>query len=155
MHIDKLRISQASITNTTTIRLPFIDCCHDTLCVCIGGHVLTSVVIVYLVAPASVFLTRLVDLSRPKQNGRHFAGDIYKRIFLNENIWISIISSRQFVPNGLINNIPALFQMMAWRRPGGLVIIWNYDGLGNRRIYASIGFNELTWWLSTKESCDI
>ena len=26
--------------------------------------------------------------------------------------------SRKFVPSGLINNIPALVQMMAWRRLG-------------------------------------
>ena len=25
---------------------------------------------------------------RPRQNGRRFADDIYKRIFLNENVWI-------------------------------------------------------------------
>ena len=27
---------------------------------------------------------------RPKQNGRHFAGDIFKEVFFNENIWIPI-----------------------------------------------------------------
>ena len=27
---------------------------------------------------------------RPRQNERHFADDIFKRIFLNENIWILI-----------------------------------------------------------------
>ena len=26
----------------------------------------------------------------PRQKGRHFAGDIFKYIFLNENVWISI-----------------------------------------------------------------
>ena len=26
---------------------------------------------------------------RPRQNGRHFADDIFKRIFENENEWIS------------------------------------------------------------------
>ena len=55
---------------------------------------------------------------RPRQNGRHFADDIFKCIFLNENVWISIKVSLKFVPNGLINNMPALVQIMAWRRSG-------------------------------------
>ena len=46
------------------------------------------------------------------------ADDIFKWIFLNENVWISIKISLKFVPHGSIYNIPALVQMMAWRRPG-------------------------------------
>ena len=59
-----------------------------------------------------------VNTLRPWQNGRHFADDIFKCIFLTENVWISINISLKFVPKGLINNIPALVQIMAWRRPG-------------------------------------
>ena len=55
---------------------------------------------------------------RPRQNRRHFPDDIFKWIFLNENVWISIKISLKFVPKGLISNIPALIQLMAWRRPG-------------------------------------
>ena len=55
---------------------------------------------------------------RPRQNGRHFADDIFKYIFLNENAWIPIKISLTFVPKGRINNILALVQIMAWRRPG-------------------------------------
>ena len=55
---------------------------------------------------------------RPRQNGRHFADDTFKCIFLNENVRISIKISLKFVPKGPINNIPALVQIMAWRRPG-------------------------------------
>ena len=55
---------------------------------------------------------------RPRQNGRHFADDMFKWIFLNENVWITIEISLKFVPKGSINNNPALFQIMAWRRPG-------------------------------------
>ena len=47
-----------------------------------------------------------------------FADDIFKWIFLNENVWIPIKISLKFVPQGPINNIPALVQIMAWRRPG-------------------------------------
>ena len=57
-------------------------------------------------------------LVRPRQNGRHFAADIFKCIFFNENVWISIKISPKFVPKGPINNIPAHVQIMAWCRPG-------------------------------------
>ena len=46
------------------------------------------------------------------------ADDIFKWIFLNENVIISIEKSLKSVPKGPINNIPALVQIMAWRRPG-------------------------------------
>ena len=57
-----------------------------------------------------------VNSSSPGQNGRHFADDSFKCIFLNENIWIAIKISLKFVPRGPMNNIPALVQIMAWRR---------------------------------------
>ena len=60
----------------------------------------------------------LLNTLRPRQNGRHFADDIFKRIFFKENIWISFKISLKFVPKGPINKIPALFLIMAWRRPG-------------------------------------
>ena len=59
-----------------------------------------------------------INSLRPRQDGRHFPDGIFKRIFLNENVWILIKISLKFVPKGLINNIPALVQIMAWRRPG-------------------------------------
>ena len=55
---------------------------------------------------------------RPRQHGRHFPDDIFKCIFLNENVWTSIQISLKFVPKGPIDNIPALVQIMARRRPG-------------------------------------
>ena len=55
---------------------------------------------------------------RPRQDGRHFADDIFKYIFLNENASISIKISLKFIPKGPIDNIPALVQIMAWRRLG-------------------------------------
>ena len=60
----------------------------------------------------------LFNTLRPRQNGRHFPDDIFIYIFLNENVWISIKISLKFVPKGPINKIPALVQIMAWRRPG-------------------------------------
>ena len=60
----------------------------------------------------------VVNTLGPRQNGRHFADDILKCILMNENVWIPIEISLKFVPKGSINNNPALFQIMAWRRPG-------------------------------------
>ena len=55
---------------------------------------------------------------RPRQNGRHFADDIFICIFLNENVWKSIKISLKFIPESPINNTPALVQIVAWGRPG-------------------------------------
>ena len=60
----------------------------------------------------------LVNTLRPRQNGRHFADDIFKLIFFKDNAWNSIEISLKFVPKGPINNISTLIQIMAWRRPG-------------------------------------
>ena len=60
-----------------------------------------------------------VDTLRPRQNCR-FADDIFKCIFLNENVWISLkisLKISQFVPNVLINYIPSLVKKIAWCRP--------------------------------------
>ena len=72
---------------------------------------------VYLLRFAHDPITHLNTL-RPRQNGRHFPDDIFKCIVLNENVWISIKISLKFVPEGHIENIPSLIQIMAWRRQG-------------------------------------
>ena len=59
-----------------------------------------------------------VNTLGPRQNGHHLPDDIFKCIFLNENVWIFIKISLNFVPKGPIRNIPALVQIMAWCRPG-------------------------------------
>ena len=64
------------------------------------------------------FVNGVFNTLRPRQNGRYFADDIFKCIFLNENAWISLKISLKFVPKVRISNIPALVQIMAWRRPG-------------------------------------
>ena len=55
---------------------------------------------------------------RPRQNGRHFTDDTFKRIFLNQNVRNSINISLKFVPKDRIHNITLLVQIMAWCRPG-------------------------------------
>ena len=54
------------------------------------------------------YLVNPFNTLRPRQNGRHFADDILKCIFLNENVWIPIETSLNFVPKGPIDDIPAL-----------------------------------------------
>ena len=49
----------------------------------------------------------LLNTLRPRQYGRRFADDTFKRIVLNENIRISIKISLKFVPKDPINNNPA------------------------------------------------
>ena len=77
---------------------------------------------------------------RPRQNGRHFPDDIFKCIFLNENMWISIKIPLKIVPKGPINNIRAMVQKMAWH--------WSGDKPLSEpmivTIYASLGLSELT-----------
>ena len=72
---------------------------------------------------------------RPRQNASHFADDVFKRIFLNENCFILILISLKLIPRGPINKK----QIMPWR----LAIIWTNYSTGYRSIYATFGLSEL------------
>ena len=77
----------------------------------------------------------LFNILTPRQNGHRFADDIYKCIFLNANLWISIKLSLKFVPiigsdNGLAPTRRPLSVPMMVRSPMYI-------------IYASLGLNEL------------
>ena len=71
-----------------------------------------------LLSTSSSWTGLKINSLRPRQNRRHFADDVFKCNFLNENVGIPINISLKFVPKGPINNIPALVQIMAWRCPG-------------------------------------
>ena len=62
--------------------------------------------------------TEVVNTLRLRHNGCHFQTTFSNVFFLNENIWISTKISLNFVPEGVINSIPALVQIMAWRCSG-------------------------------------
>ena len=47
---------------------------------------------------------QLVNSSQPEKNGRHFADDIFRCIFVNEKFGILIKISMNFVPKGPIDN---------------------------------------------------
>ena len=99
----------------------------------------------------------LINSLRPRQNGRHFADDNLKYIFLNENVWILIKISLKFVHKGPIDYIPVLVQKMAWRRSGDkslselmLVILPTHICVSrlqwvNAKLYVS--------WVGSRTSC--
>ena len=84
-------------------------------------------------------------------------------VFFNENVWISIDISLKFVPKGPINNIPALVQIMAWRRPGDTPLSEPIIGLNElttatyvRRVFTRTGStNQLHFPSVTWEHCDL
>ena len=84
----------------------------------LNSHIFHMITSYFMVSKMTRQFDRCFNTLRPIQNGRHFADDTFKRIFLNENVRISIKISMKFVPKGQVNNIPALVQIMAWRRPG-------------------------------------
>ena len=61
---------------------------------------------------------REINSSSIEQNGRHFADDIFKCIFMNEKLRILIKISLKFVPKCLIDNKPMFVQVMSWRQSG-------------------------------------
>ena len=61
---------------------------------------------------------RWLNTLRPRQNGRHFADDIFMCIFFSENWCILVKFSLKYVRKGPIDDNPALVEIMAWRRSG-------------------------------------
>ena len=84
---------------------------------------------------------RHINSSRPGQNGRHLADDIFKCICLNKNVRIPIQISLKFVPMRPIDDKPALVLVMAWRWSGNKQLpkpmltqfintyMWHYGGV--------------------------
>ena len=86
--------------------------------------------------------SQLVNSLRLRRNGHYNADDIFKCMFLNASVWIPNKISLKFVPKGTINNIPALVQIMVWRRPGG-------KPLSEPMMFSLLGLNELTMLMTT------
>ena len=72
-----------------------------------------------------------------------FTDDILKCIFLNENIRILIQFSLKFVPNGPIDNIPAIGLDNGLAPKRWQAIIWTNADPVHRCIYAALGGGEL------------
>ena len=56
------------------------------------------------------------DSSPPAKNGRQFAHDVFRCTFVTENFVFWLQFHWSFFPMGLIDNNPALVQIMALRR---------------------------------------
>ena len=63
-------------------------------------------------------MKKWVNSSPLGQNDRHFTDNIFRCIFVNEKFCILVKISLKFVPKGLIDNKPALVEIMAWRQIG-------------------------------------
>ena len=80
------------------------------------------------------------DSSPPGQNGRLFADDIFRCIFVNEKFCIPIKKSWKFVPKGPFDNNQALLQIMVPNRRQAIIwtnadlIHWHIYGLRWRRV---------------------
>ena len=83
-----------------------------------------------------------VDTLRPRQDGRHFADDIFTCIFFNENCCILIKFSLKYVRKGPIDNNRALVQIWLGADQATSHYL-NQLWLVYRRTYASLGLNEL------------
>ena len=64
-----------------------------------------------------IIISYSINTLRMRQSDRHFP-DIFRRIFVNENIQISIDIPLNVVPYGPIDYDTALVQIMAWRWAG-------------------------------------
>ena len=106
-------------------------CTHFRFCCVFYGEVLTQLSHCFTLIPQDFFTGTEaimwgnhkvapvpVNTLRPGQDGRRFPDDTLEHIFLKENVRISIKISLNFAPKSPIDNIPALFQKMAWRRSG-------------------------------------
>ena len=85
----------------------------------------------------------MINTLRPRQNGRHFAYDLFKCIYLNENVWISLKISLKFVSRGPVNNC----LVPTWRQ----VIIWTNDRLPTH-VYSLLSLNELRPYNQTENA---
>ena len=88
--------------------------------------------------------TRSINTLRPRQNGHDFADDIFKCVFLNENVSISVTISLKYVLKGSIDKIPAWVQIMVCADQATSHYL-NQWWLAYRRIYASLSLNELSY----------
>ena len=79
-----------------------------------------------------------VNTLRSRQNGCQFADDIFKCIFSNANVRITIQISLKYVPKAPIDNKPALVQIKAWHLIRDKAMIWTNDDLVRWRIFLSL-----------------
>ena len=67
--------------------------------------------------------------------------------------WIPIKILLKFVPKHPINNIPALVQLLAWRRHGAKPL--SEQMMIYPRIFVSLGLNELNQFWTSSPNCKV
>ena len=118
----------------------------------VGWHVLESTPL-SLIRVCTIARIWVVNTLGSGQNGCHFADDIFKCIFLNENVWIPIKISLKFLPKVQ----STIFQHWIRQWLGADQATSHYLNqwwLDYRRIYASLGLNELTGCVILAEVID-
>ena len=65
----------------------------------------------------------------PRQDGCHFPDNIFKCILLNENVWISIKISLEFVLKGSVKKYSSIGLDNGLAPPRRQAIIWTNDDL--------------------------
>ena len=89
------------------------------MCMCVSFIYVIYVLILYMPILSGCFTCGcLVRDDLIKKYKQIFRRRQFECIFLNENVWISFTISMKCVLKVQINNIPALVQIMAWRRTG-------------------------------------
>ena len=116
------------------------------------GFVLHIMDFIYVMWQDSCYRHTLTHWGQDKM-AAIFADDIFKCILLNENVWISIKVSLKFVAKVRINNIPALVQIMAWRRTGDkplsepmMVILWMHICITRPQWVNSVDLGIISPW---------
>ena len=96
-----------------------------------------------------------ITRSPPGLNGRHFADDIFRCIFVNEKFSILNKFSLKFVPKGLTDNNPAMVQMMVWRHKGDKPlsepVLTRFTEAFVRHLGVGVGWGG-GWWMSWSRS---
>ena len=92
------------------------------LALCAGNSPVTGVELTWKWQHFSIFLASKSVQKELTHWGRDKMDAISQTPFSSEFSWMKMFDFRSkfhwFVPKGLINNIPAFVQIMAWRRPG-------------------------------------
>ena len=91
-------------------------CGNKIIVIVVLDHVIIALNCIYLMSSCRCSVSTRTASFNPNSASKETT--FTNAFFLNENVWILIQILLKFVRKGPINNIPALVQIMAWRRPG-------------------------------------
>ena len=82
------------------------------------GAIISEPMMVSLLTHICVTQPQWINTFRPRQKGCHFADDIFRLVSSYEKCSLLIQISLRFVPNGPIDSMATLVQIMAWHQTG-------------------------------------